>query len=177
MTAHITVIIALLVSAWLITCSVCDWRKREVPTWLAVIPMAMAVLWSAIYGNAPAALLAVLMLLATNFERSPAILLSIVSLAFVLFLGCFILDHTFELFLPIFIILGIALLWFFGGTGGSDAMILMSITLVFGTPALMYAIFAGGVFGVVGLAIKKKTMPYVIPITTGMIVYFATQLI
>jgi hypothetical protein len=40
----------------------------------------------------------------------------------------------------------------------------------------MYAIFAGGVFGIVGLAIKKKTLPYVIPITTGMIVYFATQL-
>jgi len=177
MTLNVTVIVALIVGAWLIICSICDWRKREIPSFLSIVPFVMVVLWSAIYGNAPASLLSVLMLFVTSIKRSPAIAITILSLAFALILGYFILQHTSENFLPIFIVCGVALLWFFGKTGGADAQVLMTITLAFGSSAFMYAVVAGGLFGIIGLAFKQKTIPYVIPITAGMITYFLVNLI
>lgn len=177
MFAPITVFSALIGGAWLAVCSVCDWRKREVPLLLTYIPFAIAILWSAIYGNAPASLLSVLLLFIVSLERCPVTALSILSLAFAIILGLFILDPIVENFIPLFIIFGVYLLWYFDGTGGSDARILVTITLAFGAPVFVYSVLAGGVVGLIALARKKKTIPYVIPITLGTVAYFMVNLI
>ena len=177
MSAPITITGALIGSAWLIICSVCDWRKREVPLPLTYIPLAIAVVWSAIYGNAPASLLSVLMLFIVSLDKCPVIAISILSLAFAIILGLFILDLTLNNFLPIIIVFGVYLLWYFGGTGGSDARLLVALTLAFGLPAFIFSVFAGGLFGAVALAVKQKTIPYVIPITIGTIAFFTINLL
>jgi hypothetical protein len=177
MTANITLNVALVVGAWLIVCSVCDWRKREVPSFLTIIPLVLAVLWSAIYGNAPAALLTVLLFLITTYERKPAIVLTILSLVFTLVLGYFIMPLSIVNIFPLFIILGISLSCELGKIGGADAHVFLIITLVFGITALMYALIAGGVYGVFALATKKTTIPYIVPITAGVITFFVVSLI
>jgi len=170
-------VLAVLISAWLVVCAVCDWRKREVPNALTVVPFMLAVSWSAWSGNAPAALLAVAMMFVTNLDNVPAIAVSLLSSAFAIILSFFIQEVNVQNLLPILIIVGISLLWYFGGTGGADAKILITLTLLFGYPAFIYAIVAGGLAGLVGLAKKDKQLPYVIPVAAGTILYLVVRTI
>jgi Flp pilus assembly protein protease CpaA len=170
-------VLAALISVWLVVCAVFDWRKREVPNVLTVVPFMLAVLWSAWTGNAPAALLAVAMMFVTNLDNVPAIVVTLLSSAFAIILSLIIQEINLQNLLPILIIVGISLLWYFGGTGGADAKILITLTLLFGYPAFIYAIVAGGLAGLVGLAIKEKQLPYVIPVAAGTILYLAVRTI
>lgn len=177
MTMPITVLIAVLFSVWLIACAVCDWQKKEIPNLLALIPLIGAVLWSAIYGNAPASIFEVMAMCAINFERKPAVLLAVLSLAFVIIFIIFSFGFSIENVLPIILIFGFLMLWIFEKTGGADFKIITTIILLFGSPAFMYAVIAGGFAGIIALFLKRKDLPYVIPIAAGTITYFIVRLI
>jgi Flp pilus assembly protein protease CpaA len=173
----ITLTIALLFSTWLITCSVFDWRKREVPNILTLTPFAIAVIWSAIYGNPLAAILSVAMLFITNLQKGPALGLTALSLTFAGFGSILLSGFSLQASLQLIIIVGFSLLWYFGKTGGSDVKILITLTLFFGTPLFLYAVIAGGIAGVLALIVRAKELPYVVPISAGAMVYFAVYLL
>lgn len=173
----ITSIMVLSVSAWLIVCAICDWRKREIPLWLTIVPLIASIIWGAICGNAAASLLAVMMLFITDFNKKPAIVLSILSLAFAIIVSFTLFPYNFESLFPLFIVFGYSLIWYFGKTGGSDAKILITLTLLFGTPAFLYAVIAGGIAGLIGLILKKKQIPLVVPIALGSMVFFSVYLL
>jgi Flp pilus assembly protein protease CpaA len=177
MTLTITVLVAVLFSAWLIACAVCDWRNNEIPNLLAMIPLIGAVLWSAWNGNAPATIFAVMSMFAINFERKPAVLINILSLAFAIIFIILTSGVSIENTLPIFLIFVFSMLWIFEKTGGADFKIITTIILLFGSPAFIYAVVAGGLAGLIAHFLKKKDLPYVIPIAAGTITYFILRLI
>ena len=69
------------------------------------------------------------------------------------------------------------MLWIFEKTGGADFKIITTIILLFGSPAFIYAVVAGGLAGLIAHFLKKKDLPYVIPIAAGTITYFIVRLI
>jgi Flp pilus assembly protein protease CpaA len=176
MTNTIALVVAALISIWLVGCAVYDWRSREVPNILTVIPFMLAIIWSAWAGNSPAALLALAMMFVTNLNKGPAIAVSLLSSASAIILSLFIQEANLQNLFPILIIAGISMIWYFGGTGGADAKILITLTLLYGYPAFIYAVVAGGLAGLIGLAIKEKKLPYVVPVAAGTILYFVVQL-
>jgi Flp pilus assembly protein protease CpaA len=67
-------------------------------------------------------------------------------------------------------------MWLHRLTGGADAKILLALTLLYGSGIFLAATLAGGVFGLVALLFKKRTLPYVLPIAAGAIVFMALKL-
>jgi uncharacterized membrane protein YjjP (DUF1212 family) len=80
---------------------------------------------------------------------------------------------------PLFLIASYLLLFYFGKTGGADAKITVTLILLFGWQAFVFAMIPGGLVGIVGLIAGKKNwkLPFVIPITGGMILFFAVYLL
>jgi len=104
MFSTLTLPIVLFVTVWLIVCSICDWRKQEVPVFLTTVPLLIAVVWSALYGNYLASLLAVVMFFVTDLNTWPAIGLTILSLAFFAIIVYFIHQFTIDTVFPLFLI-------------------------------------------------------------------------
>jgi prepilin signal peptidase PulO-like enzyme (type II secretory pathway) len=179
MFSTLTLPIVLFVTVWLIVCSICDWRKQEVPVFLTTVPLLIAVVWSALYGNYLASLLAVVMFFVTDLNTWPAIGLTILSLAFFAIIVYFIHQFTIDTVFPLFLIASYLMLFYFGKTGGSDAKITVTLILLFGWQAFVFAMIPGGLVGLVGLIAGKKNwkLPFVIPITAGMMIFFAVCLL
>jgi uncharacterized membrane protein YjjP (DUF1212 family) len=70
------------------------------------------------------------------------------------------------------------MLFYFDKTGGSDAKITVTLILLFGWQAFVFAMIPGGLVGLVGLIAGRKNwrLPFVIPITAGMMIFFAVCL-
>lgn len=179
MVSTFTLPVILIVTFWLIVCSICDWRKREVPSPLTIIPLFIAILWSALYGNYLASLLAVVMLFITDLEKWPAVGFTTLSLAFFAIIAYLSHQFTFETVFPLFLIAAYLMLFYFGKTGGADAKITVTLVLLFGWQAFVFSMIPGGLVGIVCLLAGKKDekLPFVIPITAGMILFFAVCLL
>jgi Flp pilus assembly protein protease CpaA len=135
--------------------------------------------WSALYGNYLASLLAVVMLFITDLNTWPAIGLTALSLAFFVIIAYFIHQFTIDSVFPLFLIASYLMLFYFGKTGGSDAKIIVTLILLFGWQAFVFAMIPGGLVGLVGLIAGRKNwkLPFVIPITAGMMMFFAVCLL
>ena len=177
MNINITTIVILAVAIWLVICAIYDWRKREIPNLLTAIPMLIAILWTAVTGNISASLLSAMMFFVIELKRGPGMAISIIALVFTIVLSYYLYQFSMENILSIVIIFGVCMLLYFEKTGGSDAKILITLTLLFGSTAFMWAVFAGGIAGVIALCRKHKQIPYVIPIAVGTIAYFAVKLV
>jgi len=176
MSLNLLTSVTVVVSAWLIVCAVFDWRTREVPVPLTVVPLIASVFWAVIVGSAPAGFLAVMMLFVSGFKKTgPAMAFSTLSLAFAIILSFLFSPNVIENTFPLFIIYGYTLLWYFGKTGGADVKILTTLTLLFGTTAFVYAVVAGGIAGIIGIIKKQKHIPLVVPIAIGTIAYFIVR--
>jgi Flp pilus assembly protein protease CpaA len=64
------------------------------------------------------------------------------------------------------------LIWRLDKMGGADAQVLLALILVFGPSTLLPITLVGGVQGLANLLLKKKTIPYMVSILTGMCVFF-----
>jgi Flp pilus assembly protein protease CpaA len=156
---------------WLLICMIYDLRDRTVPEKLTLYPLVMA----GVYGLfqhlwMPVLLVPVLIFISDWEPRSKRLMFAFVIAAFAA-----IFDPGTAL--SIFALFTIWLLWEMGAMGGADAKLLMVITLVIGNLWVFPLIaLAGGVQGLVGLLVRKRTVPYIVAIFAGTVLFAVNQL-
>jgi Flp pilus assembly protein protease CpaA len=169
-------IVAVSVCLWLVACAIFDLKKREVPPALTLPPLFGAVLWTAFTGKPAAALFVLLLFILADV--SPRMSGFAGGLQAVIFcLGLATSPEPGLVVTSMLAALGIWGLWTFGKMGGADAQVLLTLALIFGPSILLPITLAGGVQGLVSLLVRKKTIPYMVSILTGMSVFLWMQLI
>ncbi len=160
-----TVLLPLLI-LWLLVCMIHDLRSRQVPEKLTLYPLVAAGLYGFIQGWwMPVLLLPVLILVSDWEPRGKRLLFAAVASVF----AAIFEERT---IVPVLALFTIWLLWEMGAMGGADAKLLMVITLVVGNPWVLALIaLAGGVQGLIGLLTHKRSVPYVVAIFTGTLLY------
>lgn len=165
---------AVLVIIWLVICAASDLKSRTVPNLLTLIPLVAALIQTVINGYWPVVALLVLLIGISDLPRRAAQPLSVAGLI-CCGIGMVTLGMSLELVLVSILLFVVWQLWLLELTGGADAKILMTLTLLYGSPVFLAATLAGGVFGLVALALKKRTLPYVLPILAGTVAYIVIQ--
>lgn len=160
-----TVLLPLLI-LWLLVCMIHDLRSREVPEKLTLYPLIAAGLYGLLQGQwMPVLLLPVLIIVSDWEPRGKRLLSAVVGSVFTS-----IFDE--RTVVPVVALFTIWLLWEMGAMGGADAKLLMVITLVIGSPWMLALIaLVGGVQGLFGLLIRKRSVPYVVAIFVGTLLY------
>ena len=160
-----TVLLPLLI-LWLLVCMIHDLRSRQVPEKLTLYPLFAAGLSGLVQGQwMPVLLLPVLIIVSDWEPRGKRLLFAVVASAFAA-----IFDERTAV--PVLALFTIWLLWEMGAMGGADAKLLMVITLVIGSPWVLALIaLAGGVQGLFGLLTRKRSVPYVVAIFGGTLLY------
>jgi Flp pilus assembly protein protease CpaA len=164
----IQVIVLLLLLAWLVTCVVFDLRSRQVPALLTIPPLIISALWRLFQGEWPVVVLVVVLILISDLPW-PKWHIPLACLATVLALS---IPDTSENFYALLVIFVTWAMWEISVMGGADAKIIISLVLLFGNGLLFIPIvMVGGIQGLLGLITKKKTIPYTVAITFGMVAW------
>ena len=72
-------------------------------------------------------------------------------------------------------ILGLWVLWEFGGIGGADMKLMASVVFIANTPIVLLPMFLiGGIQGLIALFQKKKEIPFVVSIFFVFLIYTFT---
>lgn len=162
------VILLFLLIAWLGTSVVFDLRSRQVPPLLTIPPLIISAIWRLVHGGWPLVVMVVVLILISDLPwpkwRIPlAGLVSILALS---------VPGISEFIYAILVIFAAWALWEIGATGGADAKLIISLVLLFGNGLLFIPIvLVGGVQGLFGLFARKKTIPYTVAITLGMVAW------
>ncbi len=160
-----TVLLPLLI-VWLLVCMIHDLRSRQVPDKLTLYPLIAAGLYGFVQGQWMPVLLLPMLIIVSDWEpRGKRLLFAGVASAFAAILD----ERKVVLVVALFTIW---LLWEMSAMGGADAKLLMVITLVTGNPWVLALIaLAGGVQGLFGLLTRKRSVPYVVAIFAGTLLY------
>lgn len=160
-----TVLLPLLIG-WLLACMIYDLHSRQVPDKLTLYPLIAAGLYGLLQGQWMLVLLLPVLMIVSDWEpRGKRLLFAGVASAFAA-----IFDERTAV--PVFALFTIWLLWEMGAMGGADAKLLMVITMVIGSPWVLALIaMAGGVQGLFGLLTRKRSVPYVVAIFAGTLLY------
>jgi Flp pilus assembly protein protease CpaA len=155
-----------LVILWLLVCMIHDLRSRQVPDKLTLYPLIAAGLYGLVQGQWMPVLLLPMLIIVSDWEpRGKRLLFAGVASAFAAILD----ERKVVLVVALFTIW---LLWEMSAMGGADAKLLMVITLVTGNPWVLALIaLAGGVQGLFGLLTRKRSVPYVVAIFAGTLLY------
>ncbi len=151
---------------WLLVCMLYDLRSRQVPGKLTLYPLLAAGVYGLFRGQWMLVLLMLALIFISDWDpRSRRLLFASVIAAFaVIFDG--------SAFVPVTSLFTIWLLWEMGVMGGADAKLLMVIALVVGNPwVLAFIALAGGVQGLVGIVTRQRTVPYVVAIFAGTMLF------
>jgi Flp pilus assembly protein protease CpaA len=167
----VEILLAAVVVVWLAACTVFDLRTRKVPNWLTLIPLLGALVLASLRGNWPAVPLVVGLILLSDLPKRLASIFSVIALIAVEWVSYKILGLPLDVLLTWFLVFVTWQLWLNRLTGGADAKILMTLTLLYGSGVFVAATLAGGLFGLVALLFKKRMLPYVLPIATGTTVF------
>lgn len=170
------IILASGVFVWLVVCAGFDLRLRQVPNWLTLIPLAGGMLLASLRGNWPAAVLVVLMIFLSDLPKRVGAGIATAALIAVGLVSYKLLGLPLDAVLTQIILFVAWQLWLNHLTGGADAKILMTLTLLYGSGVFLAATLAGGVFGLGALLLKKKMLPYVLPIAAGTTVFLIFSL-
>jgi len=162
----------MLICAILLIATYYDLRSREVPTWLTLAVLLGSGAYAIYRGLWMPALLTIALYLISEISiplqrRSFAVVASA-------FAAIFQPSSTI-LCLALFTIW---LLWDLGYMGGADMKLMIAATLAFGGPAVLIPItIMGGFQGVAALLCKQTSVPYVLSIFLGTLVYTLVPLI
>jgi hypothetical protein len=145
-----------------------DLRSREVPALLTIPPLILAALWRLFHGDWQVVLLVVALVLISDLPwakwRIP-----LAGLASVLALS---IASSSGLVYAMLVIFSVWAMWEIGATGGADAKIIITLVLLFADGLLFIPIvLIGGLQGLLGLIRKRKTIPYTVAITLGMVAW------
>lgn len=149
-----------------------DLRFREVPAWLTLTSMV----GSGIYAIFNDLWMAALLTIALCLVSEMTIPLQRRSFAFVIstFAAIFQPSST----IACLALFTIWLLWDLGNMGGADMKLMIAATLAFGSPAVVIPItIVGGFQGAVALMRKQTSVPYVLSIFLGTLIYTLAPLI
>ena len=165
---------SLLVCAWLAICAACDLKSRTVPVWLTLPGLFIALLLKEASGE-----LALVAFVGLVFVLSdlPLILRGLVCL---LLTALFVLAllttaDVVSAELSMLAILSIWLCWKFNILGGADAQVLAALILFVGPEIVVPVALMNAIQGLVGMVLKRKTIPAMLSILAGACVYFAVQ--
>lgn len=161
------ILLAVVVFIWLAVCAGFDLRLRRVPNRLTLIPLAGGLVLASLSGNWPAALLVVLMIFLSDLPKRVAGGIATAALLAAGFVSYKLLGLPLDALLTQIILFVAWQLWLNHLTGGADAKILMTLTLLYGSGVFLAATLAGGLFGLAAILLKKKLLPYVLPIAAG----------
>jgi hypothetical protein len=169
------VILAFAVGIWLLACTAYDLKWREVPPALTLPPLFGAILWTALTGKFAMALFVLLLFILADIPvRSRGFANGLQALIFILGLSTS----------PDPMLAGISMLamfviwmtWQLEKMGGADAQVLLTLLLLLGPTILLPVALTGGVQGLITLLARKKTMPFMVSVFTGICVFFLMQL-
>lgn len=165
----------LLTITWLALVARADLHSRSVPNWLTLPPLIASLITACFRMEWAAAALMVLLVFVSDLPLVWGVGLALGSIILFWWLsGETVQSATLGKCLLLF---GIWLLWRVGGTGGADAKVLLTLTLLYGVGILLAAFFAGGIFGLVAWIRKQRTLPYLVPVFLGSSVYFLWKFI
>jgi len=156
----------MLICAILLIATYYDLRFREVPAWLTLTTLLGSGAYAVFRGLWMPALLTIALCLVSEMtiplqRRSFAAVLSAFSAIFQ--------PSSTTLCLALFTIW---LLWDLGHMGGADLKLMIAATLAFGSPAILIPIsIMGGLQGIVALLRKQTSVPYVLSIFLGTLIY------
>jgi len=165
---------SLLICTWLLVCAAYDLKSRTVPAWVTLPGLFIALLLKEASGEL--ALVAFVCLVFVLSDLS-LILRSLV---------CLLLSALFVLALlktadpvsaelSMLAILSIWLCWKFNILGGADAQVLAALILLCGPEILVPVALMNAIQGLVGMVLKRKTMPAMLSILAGACVFFAAR--
>lgn len=164
-------ILATLVCLWLLACAIYDLKSRTVPLLLTLPPLFIALLWQALNGQTLLALFVMLLFILADVP--PRMRGFATGLQVFNFCVCLAASpepiQTGILLLTLF---AIWFAWIMKKLGGADAQTLMALALLFGPAILLPIILAGGVQGLICRLVRKKTMPCMLSILAGVVLYF-----
>ena len=165
---------SLLVCAWLAVCAVCDLKSRTVPAWLTLPGLFIALLLKEASGE-----LALVAFVGLVFVLSdlPWFLRGLVGL---LLTALFVLAllttaDVVSAELSMLAILSIWLCWKFNILGGADAQVLAALILLCGPEILVPVALMNAIQGLVGMVLKRKTIPAMLSILAGACLFFVSQ--
>ncbi len=168
-------ILAIAVGIWLLACTACDLKWREVPAALTLPPLFGVILWTALTGKFAMALFVLLLFILADIPvRSRGFANGLQALIFILGLSTS----------PDPMLAGISMLamfviwmtWQLEKMGGADAQVLLTLLLLLGPNILLPVALTGGLQGLITLLARKKTMPFMVSVFTGTCVFFLMQL-
>jgi hypothetical protein len=160
------VILAIGICLWLLACTACDLKWREVPPALTLPPLFGAVLWQALTGQFALALfVALLFILADIPFRSRGFANGLQAILFYLELATS--PEPILTGLSMFAMLVIWVIWKLDKLGGADAQVLLTLVLLLGPSILLPISALGGIQGLIHLLVRKKTMPFMVSILAG----------
>ncbi len=151
---------------WLLVCMLYDLRSRQVPGKLTLYPLVAAGVYGLFQGQWMPVLLMLALIFISDWEpRSKRLLFASVISAFaVIFDG--------SAFAPVAALITVWLLWEMSAMGGADAKLLMVIILVVGNLwVLAFIALAGGIQGLIGIISRQRTLPYVVAIFAGTVLF------
>jgi Flp pilus assembly protein protease CpaA len=168
-----------LMAIFLLCCAWLDVKTRQVPNLLTLPVLVYGMILAGIRGNWPAALLVVAYVLLSDPSKiSPSLTLtlSLLLLGIAGVASWHSLGLGMDAILVQVVIFIIWQLWVRGLTGGADAKLMMALALIYGSGAFLAATLVGGLFGLGALLLKKRTLPYVLPIAAGTIAFMLLRL-
>lgn len=150
----------------LLSCTVFDLKKNEVPLPLTVLYLVGASVFSLVQEAWSLVILVTALVLISDLSlRQIRIGFSLTATIFTCALQPNCMVDSLSL-------LGCWLLWEFGAMGGADVKLLFGNVLVIGEPAVFIPIaILGGIQGVVASIRKQRTIPFVVSIFGGTLFY------
>jgi hypothetical protein len=157
-----------LLLAWLAVCVAYDLHSRQVPTWLTVSPLILAAAWRLFQGGWQLVVLVVALVLVSDLPQAKW-RIPVACAATILALS---LAEAPDLVYAMLVVFAVWALWEIGASGGADAKIIITLVLLFANGLLFIPIvLVGGVQGLVGLIVRRRTIPYTVAITLGTVAW------
>ena len=167
-------ILSIALCLWLLACTACDLKWREVPPGLTLPPLFGALLWQALTGNFALALFVLLLFILADLPvRSRGFANGLQ--AAIYFLGLATSPEPVQTGLSMFALLVIWVIWKLDKLGGADAQVLLTLVLLLGPSILLPISAAGGIQGLIHLLARKKNMPFMVSILAGTCVLFVAH--
>ena len=170
----IEVVASLIICAWLAVCAGYDLKCRSVPAWLTLPGLFIALLLKEASGElALVAFVGLVFVISDMPMLLRGLVCLLLSALFVLALLTTADPVSAEL--SMLAILSIWLCWKFNILGGADAQVLAALILLCGPEILVPVALMNAIQGLVGMVMKRKTIPAMLSILAGACVFFAAQ--
>lgn len=163
-------IIHLITLLILLSCMIADVRTHRVPNMFLLFLMVLSIGFRLSRSLDSVVIFFVLLFPASDLPKRFIRVLVIGSLAIIATL----LQPA--LWMMILSILGLWLLWEFGGMGGADMKLMASIIFIANTPIVLIPMFLiGGIQGLIAFFQEKREIPFVVSIFFGYLFYTFTS--